>query len=616
MSCLIVPLLRTSNVAKQSGRGVGAPGTLAVLLPMALCLRGLKALFMSPVAYSLRFRLAAVGLTALAAGCNGPTPIYAPVPVSARVIQPAPAPLRVQAAYVSQGVVEAPPPVVSVYIEPPLFQPPPLLVLIAPPPMLVEVPPAPPFPLEVWTGGYWAWHGGWVWSAGRWLAPPRPDYAWVQPYYEHRGDAVVYVDAHWAPPNVVFVPPPFGLQLVVSSVIGGFARGPAPIGPQGVFVPPPPGSQWGLVVPAPIGTAPAVVVSAPAIIHIGMRVENRVTNINSNNVTTRQVTNNITNITNVRNVTIIAPAGATANGRAFEAQVPAAAHLAAAQPAQLQLEAPRPANPHALAAFVAGQTPIALPAAQAVRVAVPAPALRSSAAAPPPAAEPPVHAAVPARSLAPVAASNAGSANSAAALEPSGTVEPPGRNRPDAVRDARAQPAGAAMAAQPVEQDRPARMSTNQRPPQERPGAPAAQVPLAALPMVNRPQQAHEVYQPSKPHGAPIDAQRPTEQMQREAPPEALRRPTPAPRQVAAARQSANPPSPPPMRELRPTDERARERAADAPQHAHAAPPHSAQGGSDAHPAETRHEPPARPPGAYRETQHDKGNREREPRPE
>ena len=86
-------------------------------------------------------------------------------------------------------------------------------------------------------------------------------------------------------------------------------------GPQGVFIPPPPGSRPGIIVPAPIGTPPRVVVGAPPVINVGMRVNGNVEN-NSHNVT-----NNVTNITNVRNVTIVAPPTATANGRGYQRAV-------------------------------------------------------------------------------------------------------------------------------------------------------------------------------------------------------------------------------------------------------------------------------------------------------
>jgi len=63
--------------------------------------------------------------------------------------------------------------VVSVYVDPPQEEPAPVAVDWAPPPMLVEDVPPPPYPDAVWTGGYWAWQGRWVWSAGRWSRPPR-----------------------------------------------------------------------------------------------------------------------------------------------------------------------------------------------------------------------------------------------------------------------------------------------------------------------------------------------------------------------------------------------------------------------------------------------------------
>src|SRR5439155_1563899 len=80
----------------------------------------------------------------------------------------------------------APQAVVSVYVEPPISQPPPIAVAWAPPPMLVEAPPPMPFDGAVWIGGYWVWEGNWVWAAGRWTPPPQPNYLWVHPYYEHR----------------------------------------------------------------------------------------------------------------------------------------------------------------------------------------------------------------------------------------------------------------------------------------------------------------------------------------------------------------------------------------------------------------------------------------------
>ncbi|MBB3193125.1 hypothetical protein [Roseateles terrae] len=146
-------------------------------------------------------------------------------------------------------------------------------------------------------------------------------------------------------------------------------------------MPPPPRSRPGLIVPAPVGTAPAVVVSAPPIVNVGMRVQQNVTNTtnvtNVTNVTNfRNVTNNINNVNNVNavnNVTIVAPASATANGRAFEGHAPAAAHLATAMPAVVRAAAPVPTNPMPVPVYSAQHpspdhpSPRALPVAHGPR---------------------------------------------------------------------------------------------------------------------------------------------------------------------------------------------------------------------------------------------------------
>jgi len=185
------------------------------------------------------------------------------------------------------------------------------------------------------------------------MAPPRPDYMWVHPYYEHRGDTVIFIDGHWSARGVVFVPPPPGLRLEVERPAYGVIPGARPIGPEGCFVPAPPGSRAGIIIPAPVGTAPAVVTSAPAVIAPGMRITNNVTTVN--NVT------NVTNVTRVTNVTIVAPPGATKNGRAFDTMVPAAPHLAAGRPALVQARAPEPVSTRPLPVYTPGSRPPALP---------------------------------------------------------------------------------------------------------------------------------------------------------------------------------------------------------------------------------------------------------------
>jgi hypothetical protein len=279
--------------------------------------------------------------------------------------------------------VPAPPrAVVSVYVEPPISQPEPIAVGWAPPPLLVESPPPPPFDGAVWVGGYWVWQGDWVWAHGHWVGPPRPNYAWVHPYYENRDGVVIFITGHWSPPGVAFVPPPPGIHLTVEVALGGVVAGPRPQGPNGCFIPAPPGSRPGIIIPAPIGTAPAVVTGAPPVVSVGMRVTNNVnnTNIVRNssvvNNTTNNVTNNVTNVknvTNITNVTIVAPASATASGQAVNTSVPAQAHLAAAQPAVFKAQAPEPASTKPVPAFVHGRPPAPLPPAQAVNAAPSAP---------------------------------------------------------------------------------------------------------------------------------------------------------------------------------------------------------------------------------------------------
>lgn len=327
-------------------------------------------------------KISAMTLALLAAGC-----VVQPPLVSHATVQPVP-------------IASVAPRVVSVYVDPPLYQPTPIAVAWAPPPMLVERPPSPPFAGAVWTGGYWTWQGNWVWAAGRWASPPEPGYSWVQPYYEHRDGMVVFITGHWSAPGVAFIPPPPGLGLVVSAAAAGVVAGLAPIGPQGVFVPAPPGSRLGLIVPAPVGTPPAVVVSAPPVTNVGMRVQN--TTIYNVTNTTTNVTN-VTNINNTRTVTVVAPASATASGRSFEAAVPASAHLAAALPSVVHAMAPVPDSAKPVAALVPGHPPVAPRPVEPARqtVAVPpqiqvAPAEAHPRVAPPPVAAKVVEPAVPA----------------------------------------------------------------------------------------------------------------------------------------------------------------------------------------------------------------------------
>lgn len=331
-------------------------------------------------------RCACLSASAALVACTGKDqPSTAPVqPVSAMPQQPAttpapapipaaPAPVAVPAAPVASPVqavvvpqpaapeplaaepavsVEPPASVVSVYAQAPLVQPAPVLVPWAPPPMLVQAPPPAPFVQAVWVGGYWVWHRRWIWSAGYWARPPRIGDVWTEPYYEHRHNEVIFVDGYWSAPGVVFVPPAPGLLLSVSAAIPGVV-GVVAQGPQGVFVPAPPGSLPGLIVPAPLGTPPAVVVGAPAIVRDGMRV------VHDGNVVVNNTTIHNVQVTNVRNVVVEAPASAVRDHRAWRQMAPAVAALAAAQAPHVGWLAPLPQTQqrYALAHQDAGMLP-------------------------------------------------------------------------------------------------------------------------------------------------------------------------------------------------------------------------------------------------------------------
>lgn len=258
--------------------------------------------------------------------------------------------------------------VVSLFIDPPMQEPEPVAVAWAPPPMLVEELPPQPDPYAVWTGGYWTWQGDWVWCAGRWMDPPRREYVWVQPYYEHRDERVIFIPGYWSSPDVEFIAPPVERPIAWAYVNEGVVIGPRPEGPVGIFIPPPPGSRPGLIIPAPIGTPPAVVISAPPVMAVGMRVTGAVAIDARHTINDNRATNySVAHVRSIANVTVEAPAGATASGRAFQAQVPHQAHLAAAMHPQVAARAPVPATRTAVAAYVPGRTPAALPAAQKVQ---------------------------------------------------------------------------------------------------------------------------------------------------------------------------------------------------------------------------------------------------------
>jgi hypothetical protein len=306
--------------------------------------------------------------------------------------------------------LQAPAPVVSVYVDPPVGQPEPIGVPWAPPPMLIEDPGPPPFYGAYWTGGYWVWEGQWVWAHGRWLGAPQPGYLWTHPYYENRDGIVVFIPGYWRAPNVLFVAPAVGVAVVMVAARPGIVPGPRCEGPNGVFVPPPPGSRQGVIVAAPIGTSPAVVVGAPPVRQPGMRVQPGENG----------------------NFRVEAPPGATFTGRSFSGVAPGQAHLAMAQTPVVRVAAPPPASNAAIHSFSPREGLSTLPPPRPVERPVltqPARAAQPPGERPFERAPPPPQPVAPPLQAAPPRAPQAGPPQVAAPAQPN-AGQPPGPIRP------------------------------------------------------------------------------------------------------------------------------------------------------------------------------------------
>jgi hypothetical protein len=311
-------------------------------------------------------RMFFMGCAVLASGCvvrevrEQPPPVVyrePPPPPPPVVYQPPPPPAPVVYPPAPAPVVEQDPGWEAVSIEPPMDQPAPVAIPWAPPPMLWDPPPPRPYYEAIWVGGHWTWwNGEWVWARGHWARPPTYGWVYSEPYYEYRGDAVVFVAGFWRPAVRVFVPPPptMYIPLVEVRVVRvGYVR---PMGPHGVFVPPPPGSQPGVIVPCPVGTPPAVVLSAPPVVRPGMVVRP---------------------VSRPGVVEVYAPAGVTREGRVVNAQAPTVGHDAAAVHPVVVAPVPiRTAGsvPHEPAPFPGRPQPPATVGGAPVATPVPAPA--------------------------------------------------------------------------------------------------------------------------------------------------------------------------------------------------------------------------------------------------
>ncbi len=99
-------------------------------------------------------------------------------------------PAVVQAAPVAPTVATAPPPAPTTAAPAPLVTQP-------PPAAPVEVIPVAPGPEYVWTPGYYAWQGGWVWVRGCWVVQPHPHALWIGGHRTRHAHGWVWVGGHW-----------------------------------------------------------------------------------------------------------------------------------------------------------------------------------------------------------------------------------------------------------------------------------------------------------------------------------------------------------------------------------------------------------------------------------
>lgn len=152
--------------------------------------------------------LTLAGVAALATGCAERRVEYVPVyrVQPAYIVQPAyPPPAQpptgtVPAAPTAnwQTPVAAPAPVPAPPTQPVAPPPQPVVVTAsAPPAALVEVIPVAPGPYYVWTPGYYAWNGGWIWIGGRYVTRPRPTAVWVGGRWTPHGHGYIWIGGGW-----------------------------------------------------------------------------------------------------------------------------------------------------------------------------------------------------------------------------------------------------------------------------------------------------------------------------------------------------------------------------------------------------------------------------------
>jgi WXXGXW repeat (2 copies) len=120
---------------------------------------------------------------------------------AATVIAPAPA-----AAQISIGInVNIAPPVLPVYVQPPL-----------------------PSPGYIWAPGYWAWDrviGDYYWVPGAWVSPPRVGLLWTPGYWGWSNGVYLFHGGYWGPTVGFYGGVNYGFGYTSAGFFGGEWRG-------------------------------------------------------------------------------------------------------------------------------------------------------------------------------------------------------------------------------------------------------------------------------------------------------------------------------------------------------------------------------------------------------
>ncbi len=71
------------------------------------------------------------------------------------------------------------------------------VVDVEPPAPIAEYVPASPYPDYVWLSGYWGWHGGWYWTAGRFAPRPHHGAVWLSGGWGRADRGWAWHGGHW-----------------------------------------------------------------------------------------------------------------------------------------------------------------------------------------------------------------------------------------------------------------------------------------------------------------------------------------------------------------------------------------------------------------------------------